>query len=93
MPPTGPFNAWPPPEPFPPSPPFPFPPRTAPALLQAPVVYVAPVWEYRELVRALDPGTMPTENDLNELGAEGWELVSVVSENERAHFYFKRLRE
>jgi hypothetical protein len=30
---------------------------------------------------------------MNTLGAEGWELVGVVSQPDRVHFYLKRFRE
>ena len=55
------------------------------------MVYVAPVWEYKQLTRR--SGEAPTEADLNELGADGWELTAVVPEAESVHFYFKRVRE
>ena len=77
--------------PFPPSPPSPEPGPRAP--LQTPMVYLAPVWEYRQLTRPLGSDSLPTETELDALGAEGWELAAVVPEGTRVHFYFKRLRE
>jgi hypothetical protein len=44
------------------------------------------------VVRDLGSEGLPTEADLNALGAEGWELAGVTNENQRAHFYFKRER-
>ncbi|HEX3159275.1 MAG TPA: hypothetical protein VHQ45_12205 [Gemmatimonadaceae bacterium] len=80
--------------PYPPSPPFPPAPQPGPrAPLQPPLVYVAPVWEYRKLTRPLGAETLPTEAELDALGAEGWELAAVVPEGARVHFYLKRLRE
>jgi len=57
-----------------------------------PMVFVQPIWEYRHLVRALpDPGPLSKE-DLNTLGADGWELVALHPEPPSLHFYLKRLR-
>ncbi|HEU4564094.1 MAG TPA: hypothetical protein VFS05_05585 [Gemmatimonadaceae bacterium] len=82
-----------PPHPFPPPAPFP-PAEPAPrAPMQPPMVYVSPEWEYRRLDRSLGAEAPPTEEELNALGAEGWELAAVVTAGERAWFYLKRLRE
>jgi hypothetical protein len=75
----------------PPSHPFPQPPQPQepPALhIQAPMVYVYEKqhWEYRIVASAM------TQEDLNSLGAEGWELVGVVAQPATTQFYFKRLR-
>ncbi len=56
-----------------------------------PVVYVQPVWEYKHVLRKLSEGAPPSEEQLNSLGAEGWELVGVAAEAGATHFYFKRL--
>lgn len=80
-----------PPHPFPS--PFPLPEPGPHAPLQPPLVYVAPSWEYRRLTRALAAEALPAEEDLNALGAEGWELAAVITESTRVHFYLKRLRE
>ncbi|MEL6269568.1 MAG: DUF4177 domain-containing protein [Chloroflexota bacterium] len=64
---------------------------------RVPIVYVKPniKWEYR--VMAHTPGNVDTpdniEETLNTLGAEGWELVSVVPREGGADFYLKRLAE
>ena len=82
-----------PPRPVPP--PFPFPPadQGPRAPLQPPVVYVAPAWEYKHLERALAEEAPLGEQELNALGADGWELAAVIPTAARVHFYFKRSRE
>lgn len=62
----------------------------APARLEPPVVAVAPRWIYRDVVR--DPRDVLTEAELDALGEEHWELVGVVSDGARIHFYLKRER-
>lgn len=82
-----------PPHPVPP--PFPFPsPEAAPrAPIMPPMVYVAPVWEYKLLKRELGAESPIDEQELNALGAEGWELTATVPTATVVHFYFKRARE
>jgi hypothetical protein len=72
--------------PFPPRPPEPRPP------VSLPWVPIEPRWEYKEVVREAHTQGLPSEADLNALGAEGWELSGVASEGPRTHFYFKRER-
>jgi len=76
------------PPPFPPRPVFPPLPEVH---VQPPMVFVQPAWEYRHVTRAPgeQEGTL-TEAELNELGAAGWELVGVITEQAVVHFYFKR---
>jgi len=76
-----------PPPPFPPRPAYPPMPEVH---VQPPVVFVQPAWEYRHLTRAPGAEGALTEQELNELGAAGWELVGVISEQSAVHFYFKR---
>jgi len=64
-------------------------PRT-PSAIRPPVVFVPPVWEYKHLVRRVPDEALLDEAELNSLGAEGWELVSVHGEGTAVHFYFKR---
>jgi hypothetical protein len=78
--------------PSPPSPPFPAPKEVA-APPQAPTVYVAPAWEYKHLTRELQAEPLPGEKELNDLGADGWELAAIVSDSSSVHFYFKRQRD
>lgn len=62
--------------------------------LYPPMVYVhkQDQWEYYQLVRDLQAGEEPpTDEELNEIGKEGWELCGVMSHAEKVHFYFKRL--
>jgi len=53
---------------------------------------VTPRWEYKEVVRSLKTETLPTEQELDRLGADGWELAGVANEGRRVHLYFKRER-
>lgn len=62
--------------------------------LYPPMVYVhkQDQWEYHQFVRDLKAGDEPpTDEELNEMGQEGWELAGVLAQNEKAFFYFKRL--
>jgi hypothetical protein len=49
-------------------------------------VYEQPRWEYRVIASAL------SEDELSTLGADGWELVSVVALPAKTQFHFKRVR-
>jgi hypothetical protein len=75
---------------IPPEIPTPPPPPVPPVHTELPLVYVQPVWEYRHIVRRLPEQPALDEAELNTLGAEGWELVGVLSEPSALHFYFKR---
>jgi hypothetical protein len=55
-------------------------------------VFVEDEFEYKIMVRNLEEGTPLSEEDLNQLGRQGWELAAVLTHGENAHFYFKRLR-
>lgn len=46
-------------------------------------------WEYKQLARP-HGDEMPTEEELNELGEHGWELVGTVTLASTVYFYFKR---
>lgn len=50
-------------------------------------VYEKQRWEYRVTAQS-----EMTQEELNALGAEGWELVGVVALGEKTNFYFKRVR-
>lgn len=58
-----------------------------------PVVYVAPSWEYKHVVRELARDGAPGEAELDALGAEGWELAAAITQGGSAHLYFKRERD
>jgi len=47
--------------------------------------------EYKYIRQNIDKEEPLDENKLNELGKEGWELVSVFNKDTIAHYYFKRL--
>jgi hypothetical protein len=48
-------------------------------------------WEYRSLRRDLSSAEPPTDGELNELGAQGWELAGAVNKGTLLYLYFKRL--
>jgi hypothetical protein len=62
---------------------------------QSPLIYVKEElrWEYKRLERNLESESAPTEDDLNALGNEGWELVSTLAHKGQVYLYFKRLAE
>jgi hypothetical protein len=62
-------------------------------LVPSPIVYVEenPAWEYKQLVRNLAKEKAPTEDELNALGADGWELAGIFTDSPFVYFYFKRL--
>jgi hypothetical protein len=59
----------------------------------APMIYVEePVrWEYKQIIRdTLDGEQAPTEEELDQLGQEGWELTGAFSLFAQMFLYFKR---
>ncbi|NIM48351.1 MAG: hypothetical protein GTO22_03685 [Gemmatimonadales bacterium] len=68
----------------------PVPPEAPDVRVHPPVVHVAPVWEYKCLLRRAAE-SLPGEAELNGLGKVGWELTGVVAHAGATHFYFKRL--
>jgi hypothetical protein len=73
---------------------IPFPPLRQPepgARMEPPSVRIDPHWEYKTIERKGGEG-LPSEAELNVLGAEHWELTGVASAGERVTFYFKRER-
>src|SRR4051794_28026580 len=58
----------------------------------APMIYIneKTTWEYKQITRSLSKEGVLSEDDLNVLGSEGWELTGVVSYAKKATFYFKR---
>jgi hypothetical protein len=70
---------------------IPEPPREPPPLrLQPPMVFVPPKWEYKHLLRQVTNEPPLSEEELDKLGAEGWELAAVFTGPASVHFYFKR---
>jgi hypothetical protein len=59
-----------------------------------PVVYVTEktIWEYKQVTRNLSTDTLPTEEELNRLGKDGWELVGILNNSGFAYLYFKRVK-
>ena len=72
---------------------FNLPPRSAVGYV-TPMVYVKEqtVWEYKLLSRNLSKQEAPSEEELNSLGKEAWELAGVFTDSPFVHFYFKRLK-
>ncbi len=56
-----------------------------------PIVYVREpaVWEYHQLVAK--ENRLPSDETLNRLGGEGWELSGLLHTADRVIYYFKRL--
>jgi hypothetical protein len=66
-----------------------------PAAPITPMVYVKDktVWQYKLLTRNLAKEEAPSEEELNKLGKEGWELAGIVTDHPIVCFYFKRLKD
>ena len=66
-------------------------PAVATAAPSMPIVYVREpaVWEYHQLVAK--ENRLPSDDTLNRLGSEGWELSGVLHAATRVIYYFKRL--
>jgi hypothetical protein len=85
------------PEPAPQPQPQPTPHPTAPpepghgSPLPLPMIYMEPVWAYRHVQRPLAELAALADAELDALGADGWELAGVTSDEKVAHFFFKRL--
>jgi hypothetical protein len=59
--------------------------------IEPPQVPIEPRWEYSVVVREASAGPL-SEAELNQLGADHWELVGLAPAEGRIHFYFKRER-
>jgi hypothetical protein len=68
---------------------------TSPTTPITPMVYVKEktVWEYKLLSRNLAKEETPSEEELNKLGKEGWELAGIFTDSPFVRFYFKRLKD
>ena len=66
-----------------------------PAAPITPMVYVREktAWEYKLLTRNLAKEEAPSEEELNTLGQDGWELAGIVTDHPIVRFYFKRLKD
>jgi len=69
---------------------FPNPPGPAP---HTPMVYARDrtVWQYKVVTR--DVPLSLSEEELNTLGKEGWELTAVLTHGRVTSFYFKRMKD
>jgi hypothetical protein len=75
------------------SPPYRSTPPPGPSRLPIPMVTVRdePKWEYRRILRNLRHEEAPTEDELNAMGADGWELTGIFSDSPFLYLYFKRM--
>jgi hypothetical protein len=71
-----------------------FPTSSGPAPI-TPMVYLKDktVWQYKLITRSLATEEALSEDELNKLGKEGWELAGIVTDHPIAYFYFKRLKD
>jgi hypothetical protein len=60
-----------------------------------PIVYVKDktIWQYKLLIRNLGKEEAPSEEELNKVGKEGWDLAGIVTNHPFVYFYFKRLKD
>ncbi len=71
-----------------------FPDQPTTGAIVPPMVYVTEktIWEYKQIVRSLAKDNIPTEEELNRLGKDGWELVSTLNYSEFVYLFFKRIK-
>jgi hypothetical protein len=65
------------------------------ASIRSPMIYIKePVkWEYKQIVRDLKKEQPLSEEELNALGKEGWEMSGIAQHSNKSYFYFKQLAE
>jgi hypothetical protein len=51
------------------------------------------IWQYKLLIRNLGKEEAPSEEELNKVGKEGWDLAGIVTNHPFVYFYFKRLKD
>jgi hypothetical protein len=49
------------------------------------------VWQYKVITQ--DVPLSPSEEEMNMLGKEGWELTGVLTHGKVTYFYFKRMKD
>jgi hypothetical protein len=61
--------------------------------IRAPMIYIKErtKWEYKEIVRDLKKEQPLSEEELNALGKDGWEMSCITTHSNKSYFYFKRL--
>ena len=64
-----------------------------PEHVHPPMIYVKESlkWEYKQIARDLEKEGPLSEEELNALGAEGWEMSGVAQQPPVTYYYFKRL--
>ncbi|MFT3893618.1 MAG: hypothetical protein QM730_18470 [Anaerolineales bacterium] len=66
-----------------------------PESVRPPMVYIKErtQWEYKQIVRDLKKEQPLSEEELNALGKDGWEMSGISQHSNKSYFYFKRLAE
>ena len=50
-------------------------------------------WEYKQIARDLKKESLPSNDELNKLGADGWEMTGIAQNPPLIYYYFKRLKD
>ena len=60
--------------------------------IRPPMIYIEKrlKWEYKQIARNLKKEGTLSDEELNGLGAEGWEMSGVAQQSPLTYFYFKR---
>ena len=63
--------------------------------IRPPMIYIKErtKWEYKQIVRNLKKEQPLSEEELNALGRDGWEMSGVAQHSHTSYYYFKRLAE
>lgn len=71
---------------------YPIPNPNSDAEPNLPIVYAhdSQAWEYKLFIRDMEADNPPDEEEINPLGAQGWELVGMFLHTGMLYFYFKR---